>query len=307
MLTFNANKLDPQYTTSIALHFKARYQRSLVKPRDTYPTLLKFAMPNVDVSQLLASTLDSMNVFGNWNYRIGKDANGDTKVDHGYGGIGLSYNPNMTNSSHVNIHQQVQGNDNPGARGLDGSNPFSRLSGTEGEAYSIKNSHYDTYGFCYRTPASKHTQLGEFLDTCKRTMVRSAVRIIYADQDGQVGDNKLAGVRWHTDEPMFENLRINIPLLTDPIFVLEQEGQPAAHLETGYAYSWDTGKLHCAYATTRPTEPKQRIHLMLGFSCWWDFDEATGNWSQNEFFGKKHPLDMLADGDVIPGLKLQLT
>jgi hypothetical protein len=43
---------------------------------------------------------------------------------------------------------------------------------------------------------------------------------------------------------------------------------------------------------------------MLGFSCWWDFDEESGTWSQNEFFNKKHPLDMLVDGDVIPGLRL---
>ena len=133
-------------------------------------------------------------------------------------------------------------------------------------------------------------------------MVRSAVRIIYADQEGQVGDEKLAGVRWHKDESMFENLRVNIPLLTDPIFELEQEGYPPTHLEAGYAYSWDTHIMHRAYAKERL--PKQRIHLMLGFSCWWDFNEETGNWTQNEFFGKKHPKDMLIDGDVIPNLQL---
>ena len=304
MLTIDTTKLDPRSPTCTSLQKMAPFSNSKIAPAADYPALLKFKMPGVDVSQLLASTLDSMNVFGTWNYRIGKDENGSTIEDHGYGGIGLSYNPFLMNSSQVDIHQQVQGNDNPGAKGLNGKNPFSQLENDEAKVHSVKNSHYDTYGFCYRTPASKHTQLGEFLNTCKRTMVRSAVRIIYADQIGKVGDENLAGVNWHKDEPMFTNLRINIPICTDPIFLLEQEGQPAAHLEAGYAYTWDTNKLHCAYATTRPTEPKQRIHLMLGFSCWWDFDEATGNWSQNEFFGKKHPFDMLVDGDVIPGLQL---
>jgi hypothetical protein len=40
-------------------------------------------------------------------------------------------------------------------------------------------------------------------------MIRSAVRIIYADRPGQVGEEKLAGVRWHRDESMFENEEIS--------------------------------------------------------------------------------------------------
>jgi hypothetical protein len=60
--------------------------------------------------------------------------------------------------------------------------------------------------------------------------------------------------------------------------------------------------MHRAYAKTRTAPP--RIHLMLGFSCWWDFDEKTNSWSTNEFAGKKHPVDMLVDGDIISGLKL---
>ena len=45
-------------------------------------------------------------------------------------------------------------------------------------------------------------------------------------------------------------------------------------------------------------------HLFLGCNGWWDFNETTETWTQNEFFGKKHPWDMLHDGEVIPGLKL---
>jgi hypothetical protein len=193
----------------------------------------------------------------------------------------------------------VQGNPRP-AQGM--KNPFTKLDHKENKIYSLPNSHYDTYALSYRTPASQFEYLGKFLDSCKRTMIRSAVRIIYADRPGQVGEEKLAGVRWHRDESMFENLRVNIPLVTDPIFVLEQQGYPPEHLEAGYAYSWNTDLLHCAYATEKL--PKHRIHLMLGFSCWWDFDEASGTWTQNEFFGQKHPKDMLIDGDVIPGLQL---
>jgi hypothetical protein len=281
----------------------APFRNSGITPAQDYPALLKFNIDNFDNATILQSVNQAMDIHGQWNYRIG-ETQGGIRVDNGYGGIGLTYNPNHVDGTEIDIHQQVQGNHKPGARGLDGKNPFTVLSDSEKRTHAKKNTHYDTYSMCYRTPASRHGHLGNFLNTFKRTMVRSAVRIIYADQIGQVGDDQLAGVRWHRDEPFFENLRINIPLLTSPLFVLEQEGHEPYHLEAGYAYTWDTNTLHRAYATARSDVPMQRIHLMLGFSCWWDFDEATGTWSQNEFFNQKHPLDMLVDGDVIPGLQL---
>jgi len=298
MLTFNRHTHPGDEPLSGAFNKIAPFKTSTCQSVNQSP-LLKLAMPGVDVSRLLADTYKAMEVYGQWNYRLGKTNDDQLRVDAGYGGIGLSYNPTHNDLGESDIHQQVQGNPKP-ATGL--ANPFSMLHGKDRKTFSKRNSHYDTYALSYRTPASKYGYLGEFLDSCKRTMVRSAVRIIYADQEGPVGDGKYAGVTWHRDESMFENLRVNIPLLTDPIFLLEQEGYAPQHLEAGYAYSWDTHVLHRAYATEKV--PKHRIHLMLGFSCWWDFDEETGNWSQNEFFGKKHPKDMLVDGDVIPGLQL---
>lgn len=293
MLKFNRDSLPPQYPISGSLDYRSPFKDSIIASVNTAP-LIKLALDNVDFEQLTSSVKETLKIYGSWNYRLGGN-----KIDAGYGGIGLSYNPVHSEVESANIHQQVQGNATPAKSK---ANPFSMIEPEEQEMYSKKNSHYDTYGLSYRTPASKHGYLGKFLDTCKRTMIRSAVRVIYADQEGPVGDNKYAGVTWHRDEPMFVNLRVNIPLLTDPIFLLEQEGHPPTHLEAGYAYSWDTNIPHRAYAKERA--PKHRIHLMLGFSCWWDFDEETGDWKQNEFFGKKHPKDMLIAGDVIPGLQL---
>lgn len=298
MLKINVSKFtDGGYPISTALDRLVPFRNSKVERTITQP-MLKLAMPDVDVEQLKKSTYESMEIYGFWSYRLGM--NGDqVRGDPGYGGIGLTYNPTHHELEQSNIHQQVQGNPK---RAEGKENPYTQLTRQESRIYSKRNSHYDTYGLSYRTPASKHGYLGTFLDSCKRTMVRSAVRIIYAEHEGPVGTDKYAGVTWHKDESMFENLRVNIPLVTDPIFELEQEGYPPHHLEAGYAYSWDTNILHRAYAKERA--PKHRIHLMLGFSCWWDFNEETGDWSQNEFFGKKHPMDMLVDGDVIPGLQL---
>lgn len=304
MLKIKATSILGTAPIVAALDRVAPFRQNKMQPVGNWPPLLKFSIDNFDNNAILKSVQDAMLQYGQWNYRIGETETGQIKTDSGYGGIGLTYNPNHVDGDAIDLHQQVQGNHRPGATGLDGKNPFTILSASESQTHARRNTHYDTYGMCYRTPASKSGELGTFLNTFKRTMVRSAVRVIYADQIGQVGDDQLAGVRWHRDEPFFENLRINIPLLTNPLFVLEQEGHAPYHLEAGYAYTWDTNTLHRAYATARSEVPMQRIHLMLGFSTWWDFDEQTGEWSQNEFFNKKHPLDMLADGDVIPGLQL---
>lgn len=291
------NKLSPQATISRSLDKVSAFRNHPIVAQNSMP-LLKLTIKDFDLEQLVNDTVASMEQFGSWNYRLGMHE-GQVKHDAGYGGIGLTYNPTHNELDGTDIHEQVQGNPRP-AQGV--KNPFSSLTVDKTQQYAVKNSHYDTYGLSYRTPASRHGYLGSFLDRCQRTMVRSAVRIIYAENEGPVGEDRYAGVTWHRDEPMFENLRVNIPLVTDPIFVLEQQGHAPVHLEAGYAYSWDTNILHRAYATKK--EPKHRIHLMLGFSCWWDFDENAGTWTQNEYFGKMHPKDMLASGLVISGVSL---
>jgi hypothetical protein len=304
MLIVERNTLPLDKTVSASLDRLAFFRKSPLQSQEKR-SIVKLDLAGIDFSQVLVSTLETLELYGNYNYRLGVSDNGTDRVDPGYAGIGLTYNPDHSERNDCNVHQQVQGNFKPAK---ERENPFSVLTPEEGRKYATKNSHYDTYGLCYRTPASKHGYLGQFLDTCSRTMVRSAVRIINSEATGpaNVNGEKRAGVTWHRDESMFENLRVNIPLITNPNFVLEQEGTPPVHLAAGSAYSWDTNILHRAYALEQTAEPFSRIHLMLGFSCWWDFNEETGKWSQNEFFGKKHPKDMLIDGDVIPGLKLDL-
>lgn len=277
--------------------FKISNPECIVPPSREYAPLLKFQLPeSVNFQQLTNDTLEALKEYGEWNYRL-PDEN-LVKKDMSYGGLGLTFNPNHVDGETANVHEQVQGNHRPGTRRV--SNPFSNHS-VESMPLNKKNSHFDTMGFVYRTPASHYKSLGTFLNSFKRTMVRTAIRIIYAEHEGPVGEGKYAGVTWHKDEAMTCNLRINIPVITHPDYVLEQEGSDPRHLEAGYGYSWNTNISHRAYALTKTAPP--RIHIMLGFSCWWDFDEENGSWKSNEFAGKKHPLDMLYDGDIIEGIK----
>lgn len=289
------NQTRANYFDSLA-PFKVNQQTLDVKPSREYPSLLKFQLPNsVNFQQLVDDTCEALKIYGEWNYRLA----GEGHKDLSYGGLGLTYNPAHVDGNSGNMHEQVQGNHNPGTTGV--ANPFSTYASKHMPEIK-RNTHYDTFGFATRTPASQFKSLGTFLDSFKCTMVRTAIRIIYAEQEGPVGDDKYAGVTWHKDEPMTANLRMNIPLVTHPDYVLEQEGYDPLHLEPGYGYSWDTNTLHRAYAKTRTAPP--RIHLMLGFSPWWSYNENFKVWNSNKFSGVKHPLDMLVDGDIIEGLKL---
>jgi hypothetical protein len=272
------------------------FGKAVTKPSKDYGTFLKFKLPeDLNFELLVADTNLAMEKYGTWNYRLPGRPGGHSK-DQSYGGIGLTCNNNYVDGD---VHEQIQGTHTPGTVGV--YNPFSTLTKEE-LPKNKRNTHYDTYGFVHRTPASRVGELGRFIDTFKCPLVRTAVRIIYAENEGPIDDDKFAGVTWHTDEAMTTNLRVNIPLVTHPDYVLEQKEHTPIHLEQGHAYTWDTNLLHRAYAKTRTAPP--RIHLMLGFSCWWDFNETAQTWSSNKFTGRKHPLDMLVDGDVIPGLEL---
>lgn len=167
----------------------------------------------------------------------------------------------------------------------------------------VRGSYYDTYGFCVSTPAALRF-LPDLLATFKRSPIRSRLSVI---RGARAAPAQFAW-GWHRDESVFENLRVNIPLTDCDDYALqisctdEFPAQPGPniqtyHTEVGRMYSWDTHTPHRACALRETTE--DRTSIVLGFSPWFDYDAATDEWVPNEFFGKKHPLQMLLDGDVL--------
>jgi len=156
----------------------------------------------------------------------------------------------------------------------------------------LKNSYYDTYAFTKPTALSQIGELGNFLSKIKRTIVRSRISTI----DGWQGPSGNAG--WHRDESIFINLRINVPITTSNDFYFEMEDRAPYHLSIGNIYSWDTNIPHRVFVDKQTTNT--RTHLVIGCSPWFDYNLDDESWSPNEFFGKKHPFDMLIDGDILP-------
>ena len=71
----------------------------------------------------------------------------------------------------------------------------------------LKNTYFDSYGFRVRTPAARLGELGGFLDQCGLTLIRSRLSVLIGERG--ITSDFMDG--WHRDEPVFENLRLNIP------------------------------------------------------------------------------------------------
>lgn len=255
-----------------------------VKPRHDYPKLLCFDIKDFNPLQLTNDIYEAIEIFGRhgWN-----TSGGTTKR---YGGFSLVYNPNHIED--VDPHASTLGTN---------KNRKDQFFFHNVENHTIiKNSYYDSYGFNTSTPASQFKSLGQFIDRSKRTKVRSRLGIIDSNHPP---DPNMASWAWHKDEVIFENLRINIPILTNENYLFQIEGHEPVHLKAGLAYTWDTHIPHRVF-NSQPEE-SERIHLVFGFSPWWDYLPDEQAWVQNEFYGKKHPFDMMIDGDVFEGLEFR--
>ncbi len=167
-----------------------------------------------------------------------------------------------------------------------------------------KNGYWDTMGFRAVHPTI-HRHFGWFIDQFARTLVRSRIAtIVHTEYEG-ISDPEF---NWHIDESPFCNLRMNIPLFTAPQYLMEIDSEhvpkgfksnlPAGrnlrwrgHLPVGGCYSWNTELPHRVFADGQPA--LDRVHIVLGFSPWFDWDESRRCWRANAHFGRVHPFDLL--------------
>ena len=283
-MKYPVSDVPPEYTISGWLYRQTDWAEvgNKCQPRRDYGEGLQLAIEGFDQDALLSSVHQALAMWGDhaWTTSSGIDAS--------YTGFSLTYDPRHQEG--LDPHKSSLGTSKVPAHMFE--------YGAKVNHAQLKHSYYDAYGFTQPTPASQHGALGQFLNRCKSTRVRSRLSCIHGDQYKY--RDKFSG--WHRDEPVYENLRLNIPIQTSQHFLFQLRDQPGYHLEPGYAYTWDTHKEHRAYNTCRNTDV--RIHLILGFSTWWDYDSTSDSWQQNQFYGTKHPFDMLVDGDVFEGLTL---
>jgi hypothetical protein len=297
MMRFRVRELPDELPIihSIARCSDYRAACARVKPRKQVRRLLAFELPRRLFADLRASADEAIRRHGlhGWLSAEGRSA-GDPYVS-----LSLTHNPDLEDPGIRDVHQATLGTS------VNARDEF--YWGSVRRFRKLKNTYFDTYGFRVPTPAAGIGALGEFLSQCRLSLVRSRLSALRGSSQ-VCGDFSFG---WHRDEPVFENLRINIPLRSDPSFRLQLErarDQPAAdsptlsehYLAPGKAYTFDTHRPHRVFPTAR--SPIDRLHLVLGFSPWFHYDREADAWQPNEFYGRVHPFDIVRGGALHPAI-----
>ena len=162
----------------------------------------------------------------------------------------------------------------------------------------IKNTYQDTLGFNHPTEAAMHGYIGEITKKIKRSLVRS--RLASFNSARTELTQYMKDRAWHRDGPWFTEMRLNISVtagLENHYLQLNGDDGLKLYYEPVKTYIWDTAQPHVYFAER--VEDVERINLVYAVSPWFDYDEETESWSPNKYFNKKHPIDMLMDGDII--------
>ena len=260
--------------------------------------LLRFSLPASLVTGLRVAAREAISRHGlhGWLTKEGRAERSS------YESLSLTYNPALRDPGIHDVHQATLGTSvNPRKEQYWGS--IQRFP-------ELKNTYFDTYGFRKLTPAAKIGALGKFLSECKLSLVRSRLSVLYGDAMEEITPE----YGWHRDEPVFENLRLNIPLVSHPNYRLqiehsldvpeENSSTTSTHyLKSGYAYTFDTHRPHRVLPVGRCRI--MRVHLVLGFSPWFAYDTGKDAWCPNQYYGRVHPFDIVRTRGLHPALKAQ--
>jgi hypothetical protein len=269
-----------------------------VKPKRPGRTLISCRLPDSLFEGLRAAADEAIQRHGLHGWLRENGRNNDDSPS-----LSLSHNPDLDEQGIADVHQSSLGSLR--------LPPAWPLTGVQmGRLAKRKNTFFDTYGFRAPTPAARIGALGEFLSACRLSPVRSRLAVLR----GKGGANFPFASGWHCDEPVFENLRINIPLRSHRSFLLQIEHQRERphtrsrtmtehYLAPGRAYTWDTRRQHRVFPTA--VCETERVHLVLGFSPWFRYDAGADAWEPNEFYGRVHPFDILRSGALHPALRAQ--
>jgi hypothetical protein len=267
-----------------------------VKPRRATRGVLAFTLPRELFEGLREAADAAVARHGLHGWLSAEGRNNDDP----YLSLSLTHNPDLVDPGIRDVHQSTLGTS---------VNPMSEFYyGSVQRFRKLKNTYFDTYGFRVRTPAARAGALGDFLTQCRLSLVRSRLSVLR----GTAAACASFRFGWHRDEPVFENLRINIPLRSDRSYRLQLErslDQPdpesktlsSHYLAPGKAYTFDTHRPHRVYPVA--VSRVDRIHLVLGFSPWFRYDERADAWEPNEFYGRVHPFDIVRSGALHPALR----
>ena len=169
---------------------------------------------------------------------------------------------------------------------------YSRVNNPNPPWKEVKNTYYDTYGFSTIHPVVKKHYV-DFFECVDLMPTRS--RVMWASPGHKQG--------WHLDEVLWQAIRLNIPLITEPSFVLQIDGtdehgntlKMEKHLEVGKAYIWNTRLPH--RVIDKSGAKNERLHIVAAFIPW--FETVNQEWKPNKYFGIQ-PFELVKSKMIFP-------
>lgn len=158
---------------------------------------------------------------------------------------------------------------------------------------AVKGDYLDE--LCFRKPIEEIDSLPELkriIEWFGRPVVRATLRIIDGKNTYKTL-NDLAGM--HKDQPPEMAVRINLCIQATDAYGLQYEGLEPLKYKSGDHKVVNTDFNHRVYV--EEPEDSYRIHIILDVLPWLDYDPVEDAWAPNEFWNKKHPYDMILDGD----------
>jgi hypothetical protein len=211
-----------------------------------------------------------------------------------YGGLGLTYNPDY--KFDLPEHAHALGNPRSTVRIVD---PKKWIRDLESYNYSdnIDRFSFNTYADClglrHETDVTKFRSFPSVFEKIKRKLIQGRLAEI-RPRFLLRGDKEFM---WHTDEKNEFVSRLLIPITySDDYFIEFKETGTKLYFEPGYAYHWNTYKVHRWNFNYRPNL-MNRTCLVIGWAPWLEFDGER--WSTNEYCNKIHPTDMINKGLVL--------
>lgn len=281
-LKINIDEIDIPIHSYIVKNTDASNRWEKAK-KDFPENKLSFLIKNFDQIKLTKDTISALETigFGPWVTRDFGNLNDK------YGGLSFVYNPD--HEDNLNPEHSTLGTPKQTALEF-----FKNV-----DMKHTPNSYVDTYRFTEPTTLYNYGYIKEFLSRGQRTLIRSRLGVIKPGIQNPFYDK----YAWHVDEYIYINLRLNIPITSEPNYLFQLENEEPYHLDIGEGkvYSWDTSIPHRVFH--QGTTTKDRINFVLGYSPWFDFDKENRCWIENDFYGK-HPFQMLLDGEIFSGLEL---
>lgn len=241
---------------------------------------------NFNIDSLKKSVEEAIDIYGLHAFSY----QGHKTEENAYISASLTYNPDAIDKISDNPHEATLGST---SMGYGSASLYSK-------ELSKRNTYTDSMSFVVRTPFSLHGEIKNLLDSFQRTLVRSRVSVLKGSRE----EAKKFNFGWHNDELVFTNLRVNIPVISSPDFVIQvisgmtddQIQITEFGLEPGKAYVYDTNKNH--RPTVKKTTDANRVNLICGVSPWFDFDKENKVWISNEYYGELHPFEMFSQGYI---------